>query len=151
MSCAVSIHRRYICIYVYMYILCDYLTILKRGCFACEVYVCWSIHLCLEAWSKVVPTLQESPVYLQACDHLATTLNPARRHDIQGLDNLLERLSQPCHSLVNNLVPTMPQPCSNLTTAFSGCYKADKCVPLVDLLNSLLWAGRNGLPPTSDT
>ena len=26
-----------------------------------------------------------------------------------------------------------------------------KCVPLVDLLNSLLLAGRNGLPPTLDT
>ena len=25
-----------------------------------------------------------------------------------------------------------------------------KCVPLVDLLNSLLWAGRNGLLPTLD-
>ena len=26
-----------------------------------------------------------------------------------------------------------------------------KCVPLVDLLNALLWEGRNGLPPTADT
>ena len=26
-----------------------------------------------------------------------------------------------------------------------------KCVPLVDLLNGLLWAGRKGLPPTPDT
>ena len=26
-----------------------------------------------------------------------------------------------------------------------------KCVPLVDLLNALLWAGQNGLPPTPDT
>ena len=28
------------------------------------------------------------------------------------------------------------------------CALAWKCVPLVDLLNGLLWAGRNGLPPT---
>ena len=26
-----------------------------------------------------------------------------------------------------------------------------KCVPIVDLLNGPLWAGRNGLPPTPDT
>jgi len=26
-----------------------------------------------------------------------------------------------------------------------------KCVPPVDLLTTLLWAGRNGLPPTPDT
>ena len=26
-----------------------------------------------------------------------------------------------------------------------------KCVPLVDLLITLLWAGRNGLPPAPDT
>ena len=26
-----------------------------------------------------------------------------------------------------------------------------KCVPLVDLLNGLLWEGRNGMPPTPDT
>ena len=34
-------------------------------------------------------------------------------------------------------------PCCLLTTW--------KCVPLVDLLNALLWAGQNGLPPTPNT
>ena len=34
-------------------------------------------------------------------------------------------------------------PCCLLTTW--------KCVPLVDLLNTLLWAGQNGLPPTPNT
>ena len=34
-------------------------------------------------------------------------------------------------------------------TACSPC--TWQCVPLVDLLNGLLWAGRNDLPPTPDT
>ena len=36
--------------------------------------------------------------------------------------------------------------------AFIACSPCTwKCVPLVDLLNGLLWAGWNGLPPTPDT
>ena len=107
------IGNRYFVLYLYMYICIFVHTWLfynpEHGCFACEVYMPWSVHLWLQACSKAVPTLQESPALLQPCDHLATTLKPARRRD----KSMVYTTSwKGCH----NLVPTMPQPCSNLTT-----------------------------------
>ena len=61
------------------------------------------------------------------------------------------------------IVLLTPIPClpwsSQTSTLVSGFFVVKfvpllitwKCVPLVDLLIPLLWAGRNGLPPTPDT
>ena len=118
MSCAaVSIHCSYTCIF--MYILCDYFTILKNGCFACEVY--WSIHLCLQACSKAVPTLpQESLLIYNLVTTLLQPKNGSQAWQFQGLDNLPTRLSQPCH----NHATTLFQPCHHLVARLlQGCDK----------------------------
>ena len=130
MSCAVSIHCSYTC--KFMYILCDYFTILKNGCFACEVY--WSIHLCLQACSKVVPTLQESLLIYNLVTTLLQPKTGSRGWQFQGLDNLLARLSQPCH----NYVTTLLQRCCHLVTRLlQGCYSVvNTCQPC---LFTTLW------------
>ena len=60
----------------------------------------------------------------------------------------------------------VPVPCSTFAQASTLCPVSGfllvkvcaccllthwKCVPLLDLLNGLLWVGQNGLPPTPDT
>ena len=68
-------------------------------------------YIYLQACSKVVPTLQESPGYLQPCDCLATPLKQARRHD----ESRVGRLS-------GKVVTTMSQPCINHATTLLQPY-----------------------------
>ena len=54
--------------------------------------------------------------YLQPCDHLVTTKN---RLGGVSLDNLLARLSQPCHNPCSNLATNL----ATIARLLQGCYK----------------------------